>query len=308
MVPSQPRRFQVVGDLPHVSVDGNTAADDALPTRVRFSLSLGARMAKRIKCPACGTRGELGDDSSFEVRGRAQNRAVQKCLVCGSGLFVKLPSGRTEVIPHDLWIKMQDRWDHEFGVDAVPDNRGEEDAYPAVTQAVQELFDATPDELSLYLLVLASAAQDVAAAALRQVAAGDPDAWAELDVEAAKAVVRCGAAYFVLAATNDETLRRYFSEWLDLRPSQVSDAVLAVYTETFLTSAETDLVGTVKSRWDDEDSQGYAMAIGRMMWQAGGREGTPPITDVMQWRVALHGLREPFGQHFMSELERFAET
>lgn len=264
-------------------------------------------MAKRMKCPACGARGELGDGITFEVRGRLQNRAVQKCLGCGSGVFVKLPLGRTEVIPHDLWLEMQDRWDQEFGTDDVPDARGEEDAYPSVTQAVQELFDETPDDLSLYLLVLSSAAQDVAGAALRQVAADDPDEWAELDVETVKAVVRCGAAYFILAATHDETLRRYFSEWLDLRPSQVPDAVLATYTGTFLTREETDLVGTMKAKWDGQDSQGYAMAIGRMMWQVGGGEGTPPITDVMQWRVVLHGLREPFSQHFMSELKRFAE-
>lgn len=260
-------------------------------------------MAKRIKCPACGARGELGDDVTFEIRGRFQGRAVQRCLSCGSGVFVKPPLGRTEVIPHDLWMKMQERWDEEFGSGAE-----EEDTYPSIAQGLQQLFDEAPDDLSPYLLVLSSAAQDVAAAALRQVAEHDPEEWAGLDVDTVQAVVRCGAAYFALAATYDETLRRYFSEWLDLRPSDVPDSVLTAYADAFLTREEADLVGTMKAKWDGEDSQGYAMAIGRMMWQAGGGEGTPPITDVMQWRAALHGLREAFGQHFMSELERFSQS
>ncbi|MGH3443202.1 MAG: hypothetical protein ACRDUY_14415 [Nitriliruptorales bacterium] len=91
-------------------------------------------MAKRIKCPACGARGEVGDDVTFEIRGRFQWRAVQKCLSCGSGIFVKPPLGRTEVIPADLWRKMQERWVQEFGDEG--ENDDSEDEYPAVAVAV----------------------------------------------------------------------------------------------------------------------------------------------------------------------------
>jgi hypothetical protein len=263
----------------------------------------GEGVAKRINCPACGARGEVGDDVTFEIRGRFQGRAVQKCLNCGSGVFVKPPFARTEIIPHELWQKMQERWAKEFGED---EDHEAEDEYPVVAEAVQALFDECPDGLAASVFVLASAAQDVAGAALRLVARKDPE-WANLDAETAKAVIRCGATYFVLAATQDDTLKRYFSDWLDLRPSEVPASVLAAYTEAFLPAVEARLVATVKKKWDDEDSDGYSMAIGRMMWRAGGGEGAPPIDDVMQWRLALHTLRESFDQHFMVELERFAQ-
>lgn len=260
-------------------------------------------MAKRIKCPACGARGEIGDDVTFEIRGRFQGRAVQKCLKCGTGVFVKPPLGRTEVIPSDLWRKMQERWIEEFGAEEGDD--GDEDDYPVISEAVQALFDESPDDLAPAVLVLASAAQDVAGAALRLVASED-DEWIDLDVETVKAVVRCGAAYFVLAATEDEELRRNFSDWLDIRPSEVSTVVLSAYSKAFLTGPEARSVATMKKQWDAEDPDAYAMAIGRMMWRAGGGADVPPITDVMQWRIALHSMRETFGRHFMSELERFA--
>lgn len=288
--------------------DSVAAGDDGRTARsrstVRLTPSVGTSkedesMAKRIKCPACGARGEIGDDITFEIRGRFQGRAVQRCLSCGSGIFVKPPLGRVEVIPHDLWTQMQERWDEEFGSD--------DDNYPSISQAVEELFDQAPDDLSPHLLVLSSAAQDVAGAALRHVANEEPESWAALDVDTIQAVIRCAAAYFVLAASHDATLRAHFAEWLDLRPSDVPGSVLGAYTEAFLTAEEGRLVGKMKAKWDDEDPQGYAMAIGRMMWEAAGQDGTPPITDVMQWQSALHGLREPFGHHFMSELERFAQ-
>lgn len=74
-------------------------------------------MAKRIKCPACRARGEVGDDLTFETRGQFRGRAVQKCLSCSRGVFVKAPFGRTEVIPDDLWGQMQERWAAEFPSD-----------------------------------------------------------------------------------------------------------------------------------------------------------------------------------------------
>ena len=218
---------------------------------------------------------------------------------------MKPPLGRTEVIPHDLWQKMQERWAQEFG-DEDDNEEGDEDDYPAIAEAVQALFDELPDDLAPSVLVLASAAHDVAGAALRLMASEDSE-WADLDLETTKAVVRCGATYFVLAATEDETLRRHFSDWLDLRPSDVPSSVLTTYTKAFLTTEEARLVSAMKKKWDDEDPGGYSIAIGRMMWHAGGGDGTPPIDDVMQWRVALHTMRETFGQHFMSELERFAQ-
>lgn len=255
------------------------------------------------KCPSCGARGEVGDDVTFEIRGRFQGRAVQKCLDCGSGIFVKPPLGRTEVIPHDLWQKMQERWSQEFATE--DDDDDESDPYPVVGEAVQALFDECTDDLPPSVLILASASQDVAGAALRLVANEDPE-WADLDVETVKAVVRCGAPYFVHTATQDDTLRRYFADWLDLRPSEVPSTVLAAYSDAFLTSEEARLVSVMKKKWDDEDADGFAMTIGRVMWEAGGGDGTPPITDVMQWRAALHSLREAFSEHFMSELERLA--
>lgn len=256
-------------------------------------------MAKRIKCPACGARGEVGDDVVFEIRGRFQGRAVQKCLSCGSGIFVKPPLGRTEVIPADLWRKMQERWAQEFGNEEEDDSEDEDD-YPVVTTAVQALFDEAPDELPQAVLVLASAAQDVAGAALRLVASKDSE-WVDLDVETVKGVVRCGAAYYVLAATQDDTLRRHFAEWLDVRPSEVASSVFDMYRDAFLSAEEARLAQSVKQKWDAEDAQGYSTAIGRMMWRAGGGDGTPPITDVMQWQAALSSLREAFGSHFMSD-------
>ncbi|MGH3443201.1 MAG: hypothetical protein ACRDUY_14410 [Nitriliruptorales bacterium] len=143
---------------------------------------------------------------------------------------------------------------------------------------------------------------------LRLVASEDPE-WFDLDVETIKGVVRCGATYYVLAATQDDELRRYFADWLDVRPSEseVASSVLDAYCNAFLSPAEAGIARTVKQKWDAEDAVGYEMAIGRMMWRAGGGDGTPPITDVMQWRAAFVALRETFGQHFMSELERFAE-
>lgn len=261
-------------------------------------------VAKRIKCPACGARGEVGDDVTFEIRGQFQGRAVQKCLGCGSGIFVKPPLGRTEVIPADLWRKMQERWVEEFG-DGGEDDDSEDD-YPAVAAAVQSLFDEAPEDLSPSVLVLASAAQDVAGAVLRLVASKDPE-WFDLDVETIKGVVRCGATYYVLAATQADELRRYLADWLDVRPSEIAASVLDAYCNAFLSPAEAGIARTVKQRWDAEDADGYGMAIGRMMWRAGGGDGTPPITDVMQWRVAFVALRETFSRHFMSELERFAE-
>jgi hypothetical protein len=136
-------------------------------------------------------------------------------------------------------------------------------------------------------------------------ASEDPE-WADLDVETIKAVVRCGAAFYVFAATQDDTLQRYFSDWLDVRPSDVASAVLDAYREAFLSPAEARLATTMMTKRNAEDAVGYSMAIGRMMWMAGGGEGTPPITVVMQWRTALNSLRETFGQHFTAELERFA--
>ncbi|HEV2767611.1 MAG TPA: hypothetical protein VGV63_07890 [Acidimicrobiales bacterium] len=64
-------------------------------------------MAKRIRCPACGARGEVGDGVNFEVRGQFQGRAVEKCLKCGVGVFLEPPFDRAEVIPQGMWTRMQ---------------------------------------------------------------------------------------------------------------------------------------------------------------------------------------------------------
>lgn len=75
-----------------------------------------------LKCPACGARGEVrGTEEFFEERGQWPDghMPVRKCLACGGGLIVRPrvfpPGAQAQVIPSDIWVKMESAWDEEFG-------------------------------------------------------------------------------------------------------------------------------------------------------------------------------------------------
>jgi len=78
-------------------------------------------MPKEIKCPSCGNRGEatIDDKGAFEVRGQFQGKATRKCNKCGVGLFLGPFSGvlfgKSRIIPSDLWKRMEETWEREFG-------------------------------------------------------------------------------------------------------------------------------------------------------------------------------------------------
>lgn len=257
-------------------------------------------MAKRITCPACDARGEVGDDVGFETRGRMGARAVQRCLNCGSGLFVKPPFGQTAIVPHDLWLLMQQRWAAE-----VPEAEGDDDEMPVIAEALQSLFDEEHPDLAPCIFVLACAAQDLAGVALGLVAREHPE-WAQLELGQAKAVIRSAATYFVMIASKDEGLRPNFAQCLDVKPSEVEAAVANGYNAAFLSASEATRANTALQKWNDGDPSGHGMALGRLIWHASGDPDTPPIDEVLQWRAALNGLRDPFRSHLVAELEEVA--
>lgn len=75
-------------------------------------------MPTTLRCPACGNAGEATLDTAggFEVRGQYQGKAVRKCNKCGAGIFLGW-FGKTRLIPADLWQRMQEVWEREFGGD-----------------------------------------------------------------------------------------------------------------------------------------------------------------------------------------------
>ena len=67
----------------------------------------------RLRCPVCDHNGEIkGTDEFFETRGQWQGAPVRRCRGCGSGLIVRgLLRPKAEVIPDDLWERMQASFD-----------------------------------------------------------------------------------------------------------------------------------------------------------------------------------------------------
>lgn len=78
-------------------------------------------MTERLTCPSCGAKGEAttNETGAFEVRGQYQGKAVRKCRGCGKGLAIGPFSGglmeKPEVLPADLWRRMETMWEREFG-------------------------------------------------------------------------------------------------------------------------------------------------------------------------------------------------
>lgn len=74
-----------------------------------------------LTCPKCGNHGDASETTptGFEVRGQYEGAAVRRCQRCASGLFVKVSGGwmpwskatiSAELVPDDLWVRMQDLW------------------------------------------------------------------------------------------------------------------------------------------------------------------------------------------------------
>lgn len=78
-------------------------------------------MSKITICPNCGNKGEVAIDglAAFDVRGQLDGKAVWKCNSCGCGLFLGLFSGglfgTPKIIQTDMWRRMQDEWNRNFG-------------------------------------------------------------------------------------------------------------------------------------------------------------------------------------------------
>lgn len=67
---------------------------------------------KPIVCPACGSIGYPSDEELFEIRGQLEGKPVRRCTRCGTGLFIR-PLRKPQVIPHNLWVRMQEVWQAE---------------------------------------------------------------------------------------------------------------------------------------------------------------------------------------------------
>jgi hypothetical protein len=73
-----------------------------------------------IRCPSCGSKGEVrGTEEFFEVRGRHPTSPwpVRKCIQCGAGfelmprLLVLWPWPKARLIPPEFWREMEASWD-----------------------------------------------------------------------------------------------------------------------------------------------------------------------------------------------------
>ena len=73
-----------------------------------------------MKCPKCGNSGEADADPAvaFEVRGQFEGSPVRKCVRCGAGIVVGrgfLGGPKPRLIPAEIWKRMEDMWEQEFG-------------------------------------------------------------------------------------------------------------------------------------------------------------------------------------------------
>lgn len=80
-------------------------------------------MSKKITCPVCISKGDIPFNNSdlFEMRGKFQGKAIIKCKKCGSGLSLGWISGifggTAKIIQADLWERMEELWNKEFGTE-----------------------------------------------------------------------------------------------------------------------------------------------------------------------------------------------
>lgn len=258
-------------------------------------------MAAVIRCPACGVRGVIGDEITFEPRGKANGRAVQKCLECGAGLFVTTVLKRTEVIPDDLWIRMQERFDEDMAEPVQPD-------YPQVRQALETLWQETQANAPASLIVVSSAAHDVAAAVVEHVS-GDHVEYANLDVGMVRSMIACGGSFYVMvAAAQHDDLRAFWAEEFDVPDNRdvVPIAVVATYADVFLTADQKALAGEMLNAYSIREHDRVDLLLGRLMVTAADPEAEPSIADALLWRTELRSQVEAFAGHLWDEVERFA--
>jgi hypothetical protein len=72
----------------------------------------------KIKCPNCGNKGPTDFFSAgFEVRGVWQGMPVRKCRRCGADLLLP-PFRKPQLIESELWSRMEETWEEEFGPNA----------------------------------------------------------------------------------------------------------------------------------------------------------------------------------------------
>jgi hypothetical protein len=78
-------------------------------------------MPKDLFCPSCGNRGQATTDEAgaFEIRGQFEGKAIRKCNRCGAGLAIGPFSGgffgEPQLIPKDIWKRMEEIWAQRFG-------------------------------------------------------------------------------------------------------------------------------------------------------------------------------------------------
>jgi hypothetical protein len=107
---------------------------------------------KPIVCPACGSIGYPSDDELFEIRGQLEGKPVRRCVRCGTGLFIR-PLRKPRVIPHNLWVRMQESWQAEFN--APVSSPKEECPELQMARSLLELADGSetdPETRATYLL------------------------------------------------------------------------------------------------------------------------------------------------------------
>jgi hypothetical protein len=100
---------------------------------------------KPIVCPACGSMGYPSDEELFEIRGQREGKPVRKCTRCGTGLFIR-PLRKPQVIPHNLWVRMQELWQVEFD---PPTTTSVVNEKPSELEMARSLYEwALDDELT----------------------------------------------------------------------------------------------------------------------------------------------------------------
>lgn len=258
-------------------------------------------MAAVIRCPACGVRGVIGDELTFEPRGKANGRAVQKCLECDAGLFVIGLRKRTEVIPDDLWRRMQERFDEYMAEPTEPD-------YPQVRRAIEILWGETQEKAPGTLVVVSSAAHDVAGAVVEHVAR-DHDEYSNLDVGTVRSMIASAGAFYVLVtAERHDNLRALWAGEFDVpdNPDVVAIAAVATYADVFLTADQRELAGEMLTAHSVGEHDRVDLLLGRLMVTAAGPDAEPSLATALLWSAVIRGGVATFAGHLWDELERFA--